>query len=134
MAANITPIFPKGPTAKTRVVISTANANRDGTGTIVDVIDAAGADGAQVDGVQIKANVTTTAGMVRFYVHDAANWTLLDEVIVTAITVGADTKSFGSYWVPPGGVLRLPSGYKLGAAPHNGESFHLRADVHTLTG
>ena len=134
MAANITPIFPKGPTGKTRVAISTANTNRDGTGTIVDVTDVAGADGAQVDGVQIKGTVTTTAGMVRFYIYDGTNWAFYDEVIVTAITVGAAVEAFEAYWTPPGGVLRLAQNYKLGAAPHNAEAFHLRADISTLTG
>ena len=46
--------------------VSTANTNRDGTGTLALVLQA-GATGARVDGIAVQATGTTTAGMLRFY-------------------------------------------------------------------
>lgn len=46
--------------------ISTANTNRDGTGTLVPVL-VAGVNGSRVDRVQFQAIGTTTAGMLRLF-------------------------------------------------------------------
>jgi|GEM_PF-1522491 hypothetical protein len=47
--------------------ISTANTNRDGTGTIVAAF-VAGSSGSRIDKVVIEATSTTTAGMVRLFI------------------------------------------------------------------
>lgn len=46
--------------------VSVANANRDGTGA-VGVVLTAGASGARIDALAVKATGTTTAGMLRFF-------------------------------------------------------------------
>lgn len=46
--------------------ISTANANRDGTGAL-GVVAVAGPTGLRIDNIAIQATGTTTAGMLRFY-------------------------------------------------------------------
>lgn len=68
--------------------ISTANPNRDGTGTIGTVFTA-GASGSRIDAISIKATGTTTAGMIRLYIHDGTTARLMTEVPVSAITVSA---------------------------------------------
>lgn len=103
--------------------ISTANANRDGTGTIVDLWSA-GERGTVIEKIKAKAEVTTTAGMVRILIHDGSDWALLHEMIVSAITVAADVKS----WEEEITVnMKLPRGWKIGAAPHNAEAFKVHA-------
>ncbi len=47
-------------------VLSTANTNRDGTGTLVPVVIGA-ANGSRVDRIQYQATGTTTAGMLRLF-------------------------------------------------------------------
>lgn len=49
------------------VAISTANTNRDGTGTL-GIVYTAGASGARIDKINTQASGTTTAGIVRYYV------------------------------------------------------------------
>lgn len=81
--------------------VSTANTARDGTGTTVLI--AAGPAVAQGSGVGkriakvfIKSTVTTTAGMVRFFISLDGGTTkrLITEVPVYANTVGANSTSF----------------------------------------
>lgn len=105
--------------------ISTANTNRDGTGT-VGTIFTAGSSGSIITVITVKAQVSTTAGMVRLFVHDGTNFRLWREIVVTAITVGASTACFEEHIVDFGGLL-LPSGYSLRASTHIGEAFNVIA-------
>ena len=69
-------------------VISTANTNRDGTGTgPATAIFTAGASGSKVEEIRVKARGTTTAGMVRLYLWDGSGTDghLFDEMPVTAL-------------------------------------------------
>lgn len=127
MAANRYPRFPLTPVA-TPVVISTANTNRDGTGTINTVITS-GTDGTRVDGVRIQATGTTTAGVVRLFTYDGATWRLLAEILVTAITPSTTIQAWSYDWIPPVPLV-LPTGVNLGASTHNAESFA----VHPIAG
>ena len=81
--------------------VSTANTARDGTGTTVLI--ASGPAVAQGSGVGkriakvfIKSTVTTTAGMVRFFISLDGGTTkrLITEVPVYANSVGANSTSF----------------------------------------
>jgi hypothetical protein len=83
--------------------ISTANTNRDGTGTTVAV--ATGPSSAQGTGVgkriaavMVVATGTTTAGMVRFFlsIDGGTNKRLIAEVPVPAITVSATQAAYQS--------------------------------------
>ena len=110
--------------------VSVANTNRDGTGTIVTVFSA-GASGSRIDAIDLKAVGTTTAGMIRLFIHDGANARLLTEVPVIAITPSGTLPSWETQLnantmtqVLP---LVLPTGYSLRAATNNAETFNLLA-------
>lgn len=106
--------------------ISTANTNRDGTGTLGSVLTA-GASGSRIDRVRITATVTTTAGMVRLYVDDGTNVRLIREVVVSAITVAAATAGFTAEIEFDGGLLLPDSNHILKASTHNAETFNVFA-------
>lgn len=102
-----------------------ANTNRDGTGTLANIITGVAA-GTKIQEVVIQATGTTTAGMVRLYLFDGTNNRLFDEFVVSAITVGASTAAFRtskSY-----DNLTLPSAsWILKASTHNAETFNVVA-------
>jgi hypothetical protein len=113
------------------VVVSAANTNRDGTGTIVDVM-AGVAAGTKIFEVVIQATVTTTAGMIRLYINDGTNSRLFDEITVAAATVSASIP--GSRTVRTYDNLVLPStSHKLQASTHNAESHNVIAFGGDLT-
>jgi hypothetical protein len=103
-------------------VISAANTNRDGTGTIVTVFTA-GASGSRIDDVTIQATGTTTAGVVRLFLHDGTNARLFKEVLVTAITPSTTVAAFSSTLYGLG--LTIPTGWSLRASTHNAETFNV---------
>lgn len=109
--------------------VSAANTNRDGTGTIVDVITGA-ATGTRITRITVTAIVTTTAGMVRLYIYDGSNTRLWKEVAVSAITVGASTPGFTStIELLEERALILPSAsYKIQASTHNAEAMNIVAE------
>jgi hypothetical protein len=121
MTANTFPIFTLIPNIG-QATISTANANRDGTGTIGTVLTA-GADGTRVTRISIKARVTTTAGMVRLFIYTGAAYHLWREILVTAITPSATVASF-EYTIELTGdrALVLPTGYSLRASTEKAEA------------
>ena len=110
--------------------ISTANTNRDGTGTLGTVFSA-GASGSRIDAIDLKATGTTTAGMIRLFIHDGANARLLTEIPVLAVTPSATLPAWEaqlnsnsmSQILP----LVLPTGYSLRAATNNAETFNVIA-------
>ena len=114
--------------------LTAANANRDGTGTVVDLVTGA-AYGSVVDSVEITGTGNNVAGVIRFFVYNGAAYRLLDELLIPAVTVGVGTEVFRQTWTPPvpaaiGGFtqvaqLKLPSGWKLAASTHNAETFNL---------
>ena len=105
--------------------ISAANTNRDGTGTIVDVL-VAGSEGTEIESVRVQAVATTTVGVVRLFIHNGTVWRLWKELLVDAITPSASVEAFSVEDVPTTRML-LPFGYKLGAATHNAETFNVWA-------
>jgi hypothetical protein len=110
--------------------ISTANAARDGTGTI-GTIFSAGTSGSRIDAINLKATGTTTAGMVRLFLHDGTNARLLTEVPVIPITPTATLPAFevqiatntADNILP----LIIPTGYSLRASTHNADTFNIIA-------
>lgn len=125
MAAN--PIFTDTPHIGC-VAISTANTARDGSGTVGTVFTA-GASGSRITRIKVKATVTTTAGMVRLYIHDGANYFLFKEINVTALTPSATVAAF-LYEIALFGeaAIVLPTGYSLRASTHNAENFNVIAE------
>ena len=102
--------------------VSTANTNRDGTGTLATIFTA-GASGSRIDDIVIKAVGTTTAGMVRLFLHDGTNARLLDEIAVPAITPSATVPSFVAKLVDLAELL--PNGWSLRASTNNAETFNI---------
>lgn len=102
--------------------VSTANTNRDGTGTIVTVLTA-GASGSRIDDIDIVAAATTTAGVVRLFLHDGINARLWREILVAAVTPSTTMAAWSAALTNLG--LLLPSGWSLRAATHNAETFNV---------
>ena len=86
----------------------------------------AGANGSRIDVVDIVATATTTAGMVRLFIHDGSAAKLWKEIPVTAVTPSGTTPAF-TYKLGIAEGLILPSGYSLRAAPNNAEAFNVIA-------
>ena len=105
--------------------ISTANTLRDGTGTIGTVFTA-GASGSRIENVTIAATGTTTAGMVRLFVHNGTTAYLLQEIPVYAITPSSTVSSFYAYVQFENGLI-IPTSYSLRASTNNAETFNVIA-------
>jgi hypothetical protein len=110
--------------------IATANALRDGTGTLGTVFSA-GASGSRIDAINLKATATTTAGTIRLFISDGTNHRLLTEVPVAANTPSAtqpaweaalNQQTFAQY-LP----LVIPTGYSLRASTEKAETFNVIA-------
>lgn len=112
--------------------VSTANTNRDGTGTLATVFTA-GTSGSRIDALQIQATSTTTAGMIRFFISNDAGTTkrLVGEVAVTAITPSGTVAAFSSTigtgitgsFLYKGLVMEASA--ILYASTHNAETFNI---------
>lgn len=120
-----TPVFASTPRCAIGQV-SAANTNRDGTGTIA-TIATAGASGTRFDQIHIKAQATSTAGMVRLYIHDGTNARLWKEIPVTAVTASASAPAWAAKLLLTHDPLILPSGYSLRGSTHNAETFNIEA-------
>jgi hypothetical protein len=121
------PYYYGTPTIGNPVQISTANTNRDGTGTLGTIYTGT-TNGTVIVSVNIHSPVTTTAGMIRFYIADGTHTYLFDEVPVTAITVSASVAGFQATWQPQIPLV-LPNTWILKASTHNGEAFNLTPAV-----
>lgn len=106
------------------VSFATANTNRDGTGTI-DTLFTAGASGSRVEHLEICAAGTTTAGVVRIFLHDGSTYYLFKEVLVSAITPSTSVEVFRSSlsFASPSSCIVLPSGWSIRVSTHNAETF-----------
>jgi hypothetical protein len=113
------------------VVVSAANTNRDGTGTIVDVMTGVAA-GTKIFEVIVQATVTTTAGMIRLYYYDGTNTRLIDEITVSATTVSASVPAARTVRTYDNLVLAGAT-HKLQASTHNAEAHHVTAYGGDLT-
>lgn len=127
MTANTNPIFTATPKIGIGQ-ISTANTNRDGTGTIGTILSA-GTYGTRVNRIQIKATVTTTAGMIRIFIHDGSNYRLYKEIPVDAITPSGTVEAFEyTLDLQNEDAIILPTGYSIRASTHNAETFNVFAE------
>ena len=102
--------------------ISTANTNRNGTGTIATVFTGA-TNGSRIDDISIVATGTTTAGVVRLFISDGSNVRLWQEILVTAITPST-TVQVWSYTLLNQALL-LENGWSLQASTNNAETFNV---------
>lgn len=119
-----------------QVQISTANTNRDGTGSLGTVASgpssavAAGV-GKRIQKLTITATGTTTAGCIRFFLSTDGGTTkrMIYEHVVTAVTVGASTAAFtASPTFFEGFILQGQVSSQsciLYASTHNSETFNI---------
>lgn len=132
MAVNTAPIFIDAGYIGA-VTISTANTNLDGTGTIADLVDAGTTDGIRVDRIEAVATGTTTAGVLRFFIHDNTVWRFWREAPVTAAVPSVSIRAarIAPIILNTGtvmdGAFVLPTDYKIGVATYNAEEFEVFA-------
>jgi hypothetical protein len=113
--------------------VSTANTNRDGTGTLVTLLTGVAA-GTKVFEITAQATVTTTAGMVRIFISTDGGTTkrLYDELAIAAATVSASVK--GTRITSTYSNLVLPdSSSILYASTHNAEAINVVVHAGDLT-
>jgi hypothetical protein len=110
--------------------VSVANTNRDGTGDLATIFTA-GAAGSRIDRVAVCATGTTTAGMVRLFLHDGTNARLYCEMQVFPATPSGAVKVFNDTFeavtTPDLFPLVLPTGWSLRASTHNAETLNVIA-------
>lgn len=106
------------------VKIATINTATDGSGTLGTVITGS-TDGTKITSVTIKAEVSTTAGMVRLFIDNGTTIHLIYEQNIAAITKSATVAAFYNNIFFDD--LILPSGYILKAGTEKGESFSIIA-------
>ena len=127
MTANTSPIFTLTPNALP-VSLSAANTERIySSGTLVTVVTA-GANGSRIEALKATASATTTAGVIRYWITDAAgaNPKLFEERLVTAVTPSTTVKVFEDFWTLDKPIV-LASGQLLRASTHNAETFNINA-------
>lgn len=127
MAPNTSPIFTDIPNALP-ATISVANTERIfSAGTLVTVVTGA-TDGTRIEALKAVAAVATTAGVVRYWITDAAgaNPKLFEERLVTAITPSVTVKVFEDFWVLDKPIV-LASGQLLRASTQIAETFNIFA-------
>lgn len=122
MAAS--PVFAVTPRIGA-VNVATANTNRDGTGTIATLIVGA-SSGTRIVEIICKARVTTTAGQIRAWLYDGANYRFLDEYAIAAATVSNSVQ--GTRVSTTYNNLILPNAsWSIVVATHNAESIDVIA-------
>ena len=108
--------------------ITVANANRDGTGTLVDIITG-GSNGTRIEHVDICAAGNVSSGVVRLFIHDGTDTRLWKEILATTTTPSTTTATW-MYSLDTstlGRVLILPSGWILRASTNNAETYNVMA-------
>lgn len=123
-----TPNFASTPLAPDLIQVSTANTNRDGTGTLVTLTTGT-TDGVVIEQVSITATGTTTAGMIRFFlsINGGTDKRLINEVIVTAVTPSGTAQAFSVYAPALEGLVLLTTSTILYASTNNAETFNILA-------
>ncbi len=108
--------------------LTVANANRDGTGTLVTIATAPVDNYLRVERVRVKARVTTTAGCVRLFLFNAAGVlvSIEDEMAITAVVASASVPSFASdFTYGSTKHLVIPAGWSLRACTEKAEAMDL---------
>ena len=114
MAASPTPNFLITPDAKVAAV-STANTNRDGTGTIVDIITSTPAGGFKLNEIVVQATNDPADSTVTIFLHNGTSYFLFDEIDI-GNPAAASTTLPGARFSRTYPNVVLPSGWKVAAA------------------
>jgi hypothetical protein len=96
--------------------VSTANTNRDGTGTIVDILTAGGS-GVRIDEIAVQATGDPADSIITIFIDrtGSAGYALFDEIDLGNAAAASTTVS-GQRINREYENLVLPTGAKLGAA------------------
>jgi len=107
------------------VLISTANTNINGTGTIGMVITGA-ANGTLVKSITIQAIGNTTKGMVRLFVYNpyVMLYYLIDEIDIPAVIQSGTQEAFSITYELD---YDLQAALGIAASTHNADSFIVTA-------
>lgn len=73
--------------------LASGNTGRDGSGVVSAVLNA-GASGTRISELRVTSVGPTSAGTVRFYLHDGVNYRLWVEMPITAVTPSGATAAF----------------------------------------
>lgn len=103
--------------------LSAANTSRDGTGTIVTVLNSGSGIGSRIDDISITATASTTAGAVRLFLHNGTTAFLWKEILVQQIVPSTSQSPWSAQLVNQ--ALILQSGWSLRASTHNAETFNV---------
>lgn len=109
------------------VLISTANTNLDGTGTLGTVITGA-SNGTYIPRIFIKGVTTVTRGMIRLFIYDGSSTRLLKEINVNPVPIVTGTGIDQSYSVTIPLDFHLKSGHIIKASTAIAESFSIVAE------
>jgi hypothetical protein len=106
------------------VTISTANTNLNGSGTFSDVIITGASNGTLIKSISVKAQGSTTHGMVRIFIWPTGmeSYRLLTEIEVPATTQSPTDPAF-EITIPFN--FELKSGHTLKASTEKGETFNV---------
>ncbi len=106
--------------------VLTANTGRDGSGTIATIFTA-GSSGSKIERIRVQATGTTTAGVVRLFIHDGSNARLLKEVMVSAATPSTSIEAFSQDvdFSTSDQIGVIPTGFSIRASTHNAETFNV---------
>lgn len=110
------------------VTISTANTNRDGTGTLGLALTAtAGFSGTLLKTIYIKAQGSTSEGTVRLFINDGStNYRLLSEIYIPAMTQASTSETFETSIDLD---FKMKTGYKLYASTEVANTFNIIAEA-----
>lgn len=93
---------------------------------------AAGTSGTRLSKITIQATGTTTAGMVRLFLHDGVGYHLFYEQVINAVTASATLKAESyvlSEALNPDLMPKLiPNGWSLRASTEKAEGFKVIAE------
>lgn len=76
--------------------------------------------------IRVIAKGTTTAGMIRLFLHDGAAYHFYEELVVAAITPSATVAAFDIEYIPTKPLV-LPTGWSLRASTEKAEAFSVLA-------
>jgi hypothetical protein len=134
MPANTSPVFALTPKVKGGTNLQTANTAMDGTGTVVQISDTAGVNGAFVETIDCLPVGTNLASVLRVFLNNgsatttATNNILFEEVSLPATTL---TQVAGQAKVTITVNRAIPSGYILYATIGTTVAAGWRVRAHT---
>jgi hypothetical protein len=104
-------------------IATTANINRNGSGTLATIVTCGAASGLRIDAIQFHAAATTTANTLRVFLIKGADKRLIKEIAVTAVTPSNTAAAWNSLWIPDPPLI-LENDYSLQFAPATAGTYH----------